>query len=992
MKKNIFIYVVYFITLLSAGKIFAQPQANCFLRGNQYPVNASLVSATGAPLDSIESGKDFNLNITLPGMGSQSCSGYSVQIQTSNNLTLGNQPASTVFPFVQCNSTPLTFCNVSPIPSINGYGLNVPFHFLPGTTCNAELGTFKVIIKNICGNQTDSCVLNVSLKAIAKNYWIVTKQRVWGNLFGGYVLWRVKLINTNPNPGIGDLDIYSGNIIDQISGSNTIVSVSTAATGIGTNTATWSTGTISSYTSAVWYDVVTQICSQPGTVVKNCVNYSFCLGKKVSNNPTTGSGFAGHNLTNPVGQCCASAFGNVCDSVTIVGQPNYAICFGKTRPSAANINWAQGCEGFYDIDACGNCGSNVPLDSLKITDVFPSGIQVTAISLLSNSSGPLPPINGTLTAGSTTINYIGSNVLQTYYFSTPPSSFTFTSTPGQLIYNQCIKIRVKFVITAPAGTLITNCANITYTNGRMPQNANKCGFVFPETHYNGSATACDTFYVRQPKAIPFIKKCISNGQQSFNVGDVIPFTIVVANHGQAPLGTVNVQDFLGSPQNLQLVPGSIQYSYGMGYFDVNNPLPWCSPPITNPINSQPSWLNYTGNNTQNLSWNINGMPGNCQLDSAYYLVIQFNATVLPQSFGNYSNTTTLTGSGFNISSYVPYNVMRLAKIDVTKKVSVNGQIGTSGFVNPGQNFQYQISVCNVGSVGLKNLSVQDVLPNCVQLQPGCSGYLINSQGQQQTISGISCAAPNFVFPPSTVIQPGDCAVLVINVQRKAQDTSKQCCNLKAVGKGTTTDAVAQTIQDEDGPVCVKSSLCCEIERMNAVLQPTGNTATLANFNLNVQAGNLPIQELTVTLTDFHVQYNYNDCKPQQMGDYMMHLTSSLTNLSGTSGQLILQNPTPPFVNNMLTWQLGTPTMIGAGVNIPISLVMPNMLQIPCCTGRVYFCLKVTVKDVDCRVCEKTVCGYFDLPKQVTNGASNSKLMILQDLNNQKKQTPNLPKQ
>jgi hypothetical protein len=52
--------------------------------------------------------------------------------------------------------------------------------------------------------------------------------------------------------------------------------------------------------------------------------------------------------------------------------------------------------------------------------------------------------------------------------------------------------------------------------------------------------------------------------------------------------------------------------------------------------------------------------------------------------------------------------MRLAKIDVTKKVSVNGQIGTSGFVNPGQNFQYQISVCKRGSVGLKNLSVQDV--------------------------------------------------------------------------------------------------------------------------------------------------------------------------------------------------------------------------------------------------------------------------------------------
>lgn len=979
--KGIRLFYVSWMSLLIASclpaVVQAQWQATCNILPN-YPVYVSLVSSSGNPLDSIESGKDFNLNITLPGMGNQNCSGYVVQIQTSNNLTLGTQPASTQYPFVQTSSNPPVFSNASPIPTTNGYGLNIPFHFLSGTTCNGELGTFKIVIKTTCGNTTDSCVLNVSLKAIAKNYWKVSKQKIWGNLSGGYVLWRIVIQNTNPNPGIGDLNIYSGSITDQITGSNIISSVSGASgvTGLGTSTASWNTGTISVYSTYVMYDVWTKMCDPAGTLVQNCVKYNFCLGKPVGKGGSlsTQRVAGGVALPQPIPLCCASDAGQACDTVTLVKEPNYGVCFGKSRPHASYINWAQGCEGFYEISACGNCGTNVPLDSLVIQDNFPAGIQVTDITVIS-------PLSGTLQVGSSSYAFAGGS--QTYPFTSPPSGFVFSTTPGQYLFNHCVTIRVKFKITAPAGTLIQNCAHLNYTNASFPDTFNKCGVPIPGGSYQGSATSCDTFTVRPAQAVPFIQKCIRNGQSSFNVGDVIPFQIVIINHGQAPLGPVNVQDLLGSPQNLQLVPGSIQYQHGMGAFNIY--YPWtCSPIWSQPDNTQPSWVNYTGSGNQNLSWTINGMPGSCELDSAYYLVIQFDAVVLPQSFGNYTNTATLTGSGWNISSSVPYNVLRLARIDVSKKVGVNGQWGTTGFVNPGQNFQYQITLCNVGSVALKNLQVQDVLPSCVQLQ-NCSGYIQTASGQQP-VTGISCTAPNFNFPASLTILPGECAVLVLNVKRHPQDTSAQCCNPLARGMGTTTDAVAQTIQDEDGPVCVKLSLCCALETLQVQLQNAGFSSTLANFNLHVVAGNLPIQELHISLLDYHVQYNYPDCKPPQMGNYLMHLSSPLTNLTGSSGgPLVLQNPNPPFVNHQLDWMLGSPTTLNAGVNIPFSLVFPSMLQIPCCTGRVYFCLLVEVKDVNCRICQKTVCGYFDIPAGKSQTTQGKALQILQDLRQQQKE-------
>jgi len=117
--------------------------------------------------------------------------------------------------------------------------------------------------------------------------------------------------------------------------------------------------------------------------------------------------------------------------VTLVSEPNYGVCFGKSRPYASYINWAQGCEGFYEISACGNCGTNVPLDSLVIQDNFPAGIQVTDITVIS-------PLSGTLQVGSSSYAFAGGS--QTYPFTSPPSGFVFSTTPGQYLFNHCYSI------------------------------------------------------------------------------------------------------------------------------------------------------------------------------------------------------------------------------------------------------------------------------------------------------------------------------------------------------------------------------------------------------------------------------------------------------------------------------------------------------------------------------------------------------------------------
>ncbi len=949
----------------------------------------SLKDASGNPLTSIKTGLDFNLILTLPG---GLCQGgkYEVTITTSDNLVLGNPNPN--YPFYSTGTN--QFENSTVISSNSGLGINIPFKFKAGVTCNNEKGTFDVTIKLICDGVADRvCTFKqISLNAKAQNYWVVEKKHIFGNLSGGGIYWDVIIKNTNGTPGIGDLNIFNGSITDAVS-SGQIISVTggglSGLTGLNTSTASWNTGTILSTTTQVVYRVQTYSCMPAGTVVTNCVKYNFCLGKEVTlvANPAKGdiqkarssdSKISSAASIPPFGPaqkpCCDRAIGEVCASVTLVGTAVTSANFSKSLTYANNLNYAPGCEGEYQIIVANN--GNIPLNNLVITDTFPTGIQVFQISVTASGAS----MNYDIPFGSTTtgFNTSGPNYSQTWT-SGFPTQFNLNTTSGTLLGGVII-IKIKFKILAAIGTTIINCANLNYS-GSYDGWSNWCGIQLPPPNQNVSAPqSCVSFIVQEPKAIPGIRKCIPTGQQSFSVGDIIPFRIVVSNHGAASFSG-NLADLLGttSLQNLGLVAGSVQYSYGMGPYSPYSTTPGCINSFSNISTTPPSWVSVTQQTSQNLGWSISNMPGNCELATASYLVIDFKATVLPQSFGNYINTAKLATSTGTLNGLAYYNVLRTAQISTTKQVN-------TAFVEPGQSFSYIIVVKNEGSVALKNIKVEDTLPSCVTYTARSAKYL-DVNGTMISSVSVAWASPTFTFPSTLILQPGESVELTVTVTRNANDQNKQCCNPSARGSGITNDASADVISDVDGPVCVTSSLCCNIEDLNVSFGTAAINGGIVPVFL-ITGGTVPIQEIEISLIDYHAEYNAVACKPANMGNLFGHIQpfngyygSNYYNFNSLpfsgSPSLQLQTVVNP-VNNSLTWSGSNPINLSTagGLNfnglIALNFIAPDIVNLDCCTGRVFYCFKVRVKDANCNVCEKIVCGSFEIPKATQPHWKNEK--------------------
>jgi len=149
----------------------------------------------------------------------------------------------------------------------------------------------------------------------------------------------------------------------------------------------------------------------------------------------------------------------------------------------------------------------------------------------------------------------------------------------------------------------------------------------------------------------------------------------------------------------------------------------------------------------------------------------------------------------------------------------------------------------------------------------------------------------------------------------------------------------------------KAQECIDFENVNISLTPVKHINN-NSFNLNINTGTTPIQELEVSLIDYHTEYNTDLCQPKNLGVFG-NINSPNTNFSGL---VLADNGTQD-----LTWQLGTPSVLNGVIRIYIS--KSNILNLPCCNGKFYFCLKISFKDVNCNVCEKIVCGVLNLNEQ-----------------------------
>lgn len=953
IKYKIGIWLLIFAACIFVQRGMAQTTATCQLLGT----SSSEVSVA-LPSANIQTGLDFNLAISVPGIN---CDDYTVEIVTSGNLQLS--PVSLSYPIVFTQTGVNQYENVTVLPSTSGLNFAVPFKFKAGVTCNDETGTFNIIITTQCGAEEKKCELKVSIKAIAQNYWQVKKEHIWGNLSGGSVLWKITLYQSSHQLGIGDYNIYSGTLTDVLS-SGQITSVSPGtATGIGTTTASWNTGTILSTVPYVEYYVYTTSCDSAGTIVKNCVKYNFCLAKpkkiddKVPIDKPDKKAMEELQQKEkkigpiPVLLCCASIKGEECAQVTLTGVPSANTNFAKYLTYGAGLNYAQGCEGEYLIQISN--GGNIPLDNIVLTDIIPVGITVTKIDVY--GSGVNMGYNTTNPTGSGNTSSFQSF---TSLSLTNPTAFTFSTTSGQLL-GGTIFIRIRFTITAASGTTVNNCANLTY-DGTYTGWANICNIPIPPVTPSDTAQSCAPFTVETPKAIPGLKKCILGGQ-TYNIGDCIPFRIVVRNHGQANLSGYTLTDVLSTPQFLEIC-SPISYGWGIAYshpsyiFCNLTPMPTMS-------FSPPSWVtpSNVGIGSQNPSWSINGMPGECSLDSAYYLVIEFDAKVRPGPWGNYTNTAVLTDGITTLSSPAPYNIVRLGKLDIDKKVNSGPgtSFGTLGYVDPGQPFAFQLTVTNNGSVKLNNIDITDNLPACVTFK-NAGGIVYRNDGSTTSV-GVG-SPPGLILSPSVALEPGEYIVITINVIRNANDTGVECCDPTASVMGIAADNNMH-VYSNSGPACVIKTLCCDLENSNitltvAPIQVFG--VQYVNLNLGITAGNLPIQEVSVSLVDYHITYNNPNCKPANIGMLTGHI-SSTTALLG--GGLLLATPNTP-VNNSLTWQQGTPVNLSGGTSVNIRLWRPWVLNIPCCSGTISYCFKVIIKDVNCRVCEKIICLESPLPKSL----------------------------
>ena len=634
------------------------------------------------------------------------------------------------------------------------------------------------------------------------------------------------------------------------------------------------------------YIVTLQNCQNDGTIITNTIDYNFTLGDS-----------------------CDSMQGSVSADSPPLQSPNASLNFTKTlETTSGSFNFgtgmfemSAGCSAKYTIRIYND--GNTPWQINSITDTIPSGITIDSV---------VP--NGF------TMSQTGSQ----YTFNNGP-----ILNPGETQF-----INFYFTINSATSGIITNTAYIDY-------NAPGGG-----TTGSGSGTQCagvncpqidasiqnddDSISIEVVEAFPreIFKKCVTNQSVGniYNIGDTVHFRYVLGNSGSGDLSTT-INDAMGLPnQNLQIVPSSINYAYFEdNYYNTGNWL--CGATFQNqqPVNFP---VTVDTSDLQNPVFNIANLPGICQYYRANYLVIEFDALILSQIYGSKTNTAHTTHN----QSSASYTIDQIGVLEVNKRADQE-------FVENGATFNYIIELTNSGSVPLDNVTISDQIPSCVHI--GQQMTATDFAGNPISVTSSGNLAIN--FPSSWQLMPGETATITIPATKNGGGT---CCNESVTAQGTmiTSGVVLEAnYGTEDEPAaCVKSTECCEIPDFEAHLYENND----GTYSVALNGGSTPIQQVDISVVDYHVEYNQRDCQPQDMGIFG-NLSTQAQNLNG----LVLDNATNNTTN--LTWLPGNPAMLTNSVDFTIS--KPNVLNLACCKADFYFCIKVSVKDVNCNVCEKVIC-------------------------------------
>ncbi len=790
-------------------------------------------------------------------------------------------------PMAPTPGDPLTLANVNPIIGNDGQTFDVFYRFPPYITCNGAVGTFTVTATVSVGGEQFSCSTTLSVIGRAANYWSASKEFVRGNLACGVSVWKLVLTHSNPNPP--GLGDY------RISGTFTedpaLAVVSGAVTTIS-NFQTTSNGDFP-------YIVHVRNCDEVGSTVTNLADYHFTLGNG-----------------------CETMTGSVSAASPPLATPSIATNFQKSVASANGGPFAPGCIGEYGITVT-NMG-NVPLTDITITDdINIAGITVDAPN--------------TIATGWTWTNNNGV--------------YTFTKTDGPLPVNGQASFRFRFTIDAntPLGTVVSNTALLSYQaegfggSGNTPGSGTNVPSPCPGVNCPDINDAVETeestvtFTVEQPAPVPAIRKCIINPPNAvtppiYQVGNTVQFRLLVGNLGSADMTAVVSDALNANGQNLQLVPGSLHYEY----YPDNGRVTSCNSLLQGGPQPVPFGVTANTADLQNPSWTISGMPGTCQWDRGNYLAIYFDALILPQLHGNRVNTAKLAHAGLDHSSSAAYTINQWGYLDVDKSADLQA-------VEGGQPFNYIIEVINTGSVPLNSVTVTDQMPDCAILRGAISA--VDDLGNPVAVT--ASGNLQLLFDPIAAIQPGGRFIVTVPVTKRGIGT---CCNVSVSATGTmiTNGTVldANEGSEAEPAACVSSTGCCEIPDFEASLVYRNG-----QYEVQIQGGNVPLQEVEILMADYQVDYSAADCRPADLGQF-----GSLSTGTAQLGGLTLQAGSNG--TSALVWSPGAPGVVNNTVQLEVS--QPNVLDIECCEVDFSFCLIVRAKDVDCNVCERRICFSPDM--------------------------------
>jgi len=876
MKTTIIICRYLFILLILLANNKVNSQTNPPLTVNTTPVTYSCnLGSYGQVTFSVPAqaltGDNILLEITLPGIlsASPNCT-KTVTITNTPGVDFVTSPVE--FPFAGGSGI---YTNAGIIDPNNGQNFNVIYQFPGGVTCNGTIVGFTVKVEVNCDGVISTCEGEVQVEALAAKYWTITKEFVTGNLACGTSHWRFRLKHDNPNgSGLGTYYL-TGTITE-----TTSLPVIDPPSGFFSISPYWL------FNGETQYDVQLQNCAQLGAVITNTADYQFSLGNS-----------------------CEVMSGSLSVDSPPLAAPSPSISFTKYASANGGI-FLSGCGGYYNI--CVTNNGNTPWTDLQINDNFTiPGINITDLGLGYFTESPPGALTGPVE------------------FTAPPG---FSLDPGE---GTCLT--VYFDITGNSNTIVTNKAYLQYAGGGGVYDAGNpspCpGYDCPTVDASIQNTSVTTdFTISESQPIPSICKCNEPNPFSVpikNVGEHIKFRIQVGNAGSAPLNTTITDPMATTTQDLEIIPGSITYTYfphqsGNYCGNLSGPgVPFSS------ISGTSASFN---NDILNPVFTINGLPGDCSIWYTNIVVIEFEAQVKPQLAGSKINMASMG----NLTSQANYTV------DLTGELQID-KMADQQIVETGDSFNYIITVTNMGSDPLNNIVMTDALPSCI-VQNGTPTVTRGSQNISSTSSGNIVIA----IASSEIINPGESFVITLPV-KKINGTI--CCNNSATvtGNMVNNNVALTAATSPDEIACVQSGLCCDIDNVSIYTSWLSLSTITNQFSIHINGGSVPIQEIEISMLDYHVTYLSPDCQPTDMGIFGNIFSPNLT-----VGGLSLNNNN----THSVSWLPGTPFLLNDWIICRIS--RPAILNLPCCNGTLHFCLKVRLKDINCNVCEKIICRSFRL--------------------------------